>query len=429
MAIQERPAGRIQLLAPLRHREFRLLWTGMSVSLFGDGILLVALAWQTYSLSNAPAAMAAVGIALSVPQLAMLLLGGVVSDRFDRRLVMLLSDLVRAGCLTALALLAVTGSLALWQMYALAACYGAASGFFGPAFDSVVPALVPADDLVQANALDQFIRPAAMQIAGPAIGGVIIAIGGAGLGFAVDAMTFVVSAVCLVRMRPLPASPAGSAASMWQDMRAGFGYVRRNVWLWGTFVAAAFTYLLFLGPTEVLLPYLVKNVLHGSPAALGLILASGGLGAVLAAFVVAQAGLPTSFMTFTYLAWTLATLAVAGYGVATRSWQLALTCALVNGLEAAGTIAWANAKQRLVPNHMLGRVSSIDWFVSIALVPLSYGLVAPVALAFGVQATLVVVGVLGALVTGAFGFVPGIRAAQRAAPAPAEPAPAAAAQT
>jgi hypothetical protein len=114
-------------------------------------------------------------------------------------------------------------------------------------------------------------------------------------------------------------------------------------------------------------------------------------------------------MPFIYTTWTFATLAIVGYGVATASWQLAVACAFVNGLEAAGTIAWATAKQRLVPARLLGRVSSVDWFVSIALVPLSYALAAPVAGAFGVRATLVGAGALGAVVTFAFLYLPGTR--------------------
>ena len=407
--------GRVQLLAPLRHREFRLLWTGMTVSLVGDGALLVALAWQVYTLSGAPAAMSAVGVALSVPHVALLLLGGVVSDRFDRRLILLASDLTRAACLAVLALLTISGNLALWHVFALAAVFGGASAFFGPAFDAIVPDLVGADDLVQANALDQFVRPMAMQIGGPAIGGVLVASTGAGWAFAVDALTFAVSSVCLLRMERLSPPTENGSLSMWKELLVGLGYVRRHVWLWGTFVAAAFTYLLFLGPTTVLVPYIVKDVLHGSAAELGLVLTSGGLGAVFAAVTIGQIGLPKSFITFMYATWTLATLAVAGYGLAHHAWQLAVACALVNGFEAAGTVAWATAKQRLIPNNMLGRVSSVDWFVSIALLPLSYALVAPVAHAVGVQTTLVAAGVLGSLVTVAFLYLPGMRAAQRSA--------------
>jgi MFS family permease len=388
----------------------------MSTSLIGDGILLVALAWQVYALSGAPAAMSVVGFALSLPQVATLLFGGVISDRFDRRKIMLCTDLVRGAVLTVLAVLSLSGAVQVWHIVALVAVYGAASGFFGPAFDSIVPQLVPEEHLVQANALDQFVRPAALQMAGPSIGGILIAIGGSGLAFALDAVTFAVSATCLWLMRPVASSQAAAqeaAGSVWEEFKEGMNYVRGNVWLWGTFLAATFTYLLFIGPTEVLLPFVVKNELHGTAGDLGLVLASGGIGAVAAALVVSQRGVPRQYMPFIYVTWTLATLAVAGYGMATASWHLAVACALVNGLEAAGTIAWATAKQKLVPAELLGRVSSVDWFISIALVPLSYAMAAPVASAIGVQNTLIGAGVLGAIVTFAFLYLPGMRSPRR----------------
>ncbi|AGZ41697.1 MFS transporter [Actinoplanes friuliensis] len=411
-------------LAPLRNREFRLLWTGMTTSLIGNGILLVALAWQVYDLSGLPAAMSAVGVALSLPQVVTLLIGGVVSDRFDPRRVMLFSDLVRAAVMAALAALSITGAIQLWQIITLTAVYGAAAGFFGPAFDALVPQIVAEEDLVAANALDQFIRPAGMQIFGPMLGGAVIAIGGAGWAFAADAATFVISVACLLAMRRI-AAPAvvadqGSAESLWTELREGIRYVRSHVWLWGTFLSATFTYLLFVGPTEVLLPYVVKTELGGSATALGLILTSGGLGAIVAAISVGWAGIPRRFMTFMYGTWAIATLAVAGYGLATATWQLAAACVLVNGLEAAGTVAWATAKQRLVPGRLLGRVSSVDWFVSTALLPLSYALAAPVASWIGVRNTLVGAGVLGAIVTFGFLFLPGMRAPE--APVPADEA-------
>jgi MFS family permease len=403
------------LVLPLRHRDFRLLWIGMATSLIGDGVLLVALAWQVYTLAGAPAAMSAVGFALSLPQVATLLLGGVVSDRFDRRRVMLATDIARSACLVVLAALTITGTVALWHIIVLVACSGAASGFFGPAFDAIVPELVPEEDLVAANALDQFVRPAALQIAGPTIGGLLIATFGTGWAFGLDALTFAVSAACLILMRRRQPDAADDATgaptreSVWSELREGLRYVRGSVWLWGTFLAATFTYLLFIGPTEVLLPFMVKNELGGSASDLGLVLASGGLGAIAAALVVGQVGVPKRYMPFIYVSWTLATLAVSGYGLASASWQLAAACALVNGLEAAGTIAWATAKQRLVPAHLLGRVSSVDWFVSIALVPISYALAAPVASVIGVRQTLIGAGLLGAAVTFAFLYLPGMR--------------------
>jgi MFS family permease len=406
-------------LAPLRHRDFRLLWTGMSTSLIGNGVLLVALAWQVYELSGTPAAMSAVGVALSLPQVVTLLIGGVVSDRFDPRRVMVVSDLVRCAIMATLATLSIAGVVRLWEIMVLTALYGAAAGFFGPAFDALVPRLLAESDLVAANALDQFIRPAGMQIFGPMLGGAVIGLAGVGWAFAADAATFAVSAACLLVMRrsalTTPSGPeAGDGGgSFWAELREGVAYVRRHVWLWGTFLSATFTYVLFVGPTEVLLPYVVKTELGGSAAALGLILTSGGLGAIVAALTVGWAGIPRRSITFMYGTWAVATLAVAGYGLATATWQLAAACVIVNGLEAAGTVAWATTKQRLVPGRLLGRVSSVDWFVSTALLPLSYAAVAPVAALIGTRQTLVAAGVLGAVVTFGFLFLPGMRSPER----------------
>ena len=149
--------------------------------------------------------------------------------------------------------------------------------------------------------------------------------------------------------------------------RKALRFVRGRVWLWGTLLSAAFAYLAFLGPTEVLLPYIVKNDLHASAADLGLIFAAGGVGAVGAALVMGQRGHPSRDVTVMYAAWTLATLAVAGYGLATATWQLMIACLVFNALEVVGTIVWATLKQRHVPASMLGRVSSLDWLISIGL--------------------------------------------------------------
>src|SRR6202008_4552620 len=114
----DRPGGfsRVRMLTPLRHRDFRLLWSGMCVSLMGDGIFLVAMAWQVYALSKAPTALALVGIAMTLPTIAFLLLGGVVSDRLDRRRVMLAADVARGIAVAVMALLSLTGLLELWHV-------------------------------------------------------------------------------------------------------------------------------------------------------------------------------------------------------------------------------------------------------------------------------------------------------------------------
>ena len=402
---------RVRLLAPLAHRDYRLLAGGMSVSLLGDGLFLVALAWQVYALSNAPTALGAVGIAMTVPTIACLLIGGAVSDRFDRRRVMLGADTVRGLLLALLAGLSVAGGLTLAELIGVAVVYGAATAFFDPASDAIVPQLLPDDLLAQANSLDQLIRPVALRLAGPALGGLVVGVLGAGWGFGVDAATFAVSAATLMTMSPVRrATEDGEARSVVREIATGLGYVRSHAWLWATLVSAAVAYLLFMGPTEVLLPFLVKNRLHAGAADLGLIFGAGGLGSLACALVVGQLGVPRRTMTFIYVVWTAATLAVAGYGLAGGLWGLMLASVAFNTLETAGTIAWVTAKQRHVPAALLGRVSSLDWLISIGLLPLSYALTGPVSSAVGLRATLVGAGLLGAAVTFAPILLPGVRA-------------------
>jgi len=149
---------------------------------------------------------------------------------------------------------------------------------------------------------------------------------------------------------------------------------------------------------------------------LGFILAMGGVGAIGAALFMGQRRSPRRFITFMYVAWTLSTLAVAGFGLAHAPWQAMLACFLFNALETAGTIVWATTKQRLVPGRLLGRVSSLDWFISIGLLPLSFALTGPVAALIGARLTLVGAGLLGALVTFSFLFLPGMRSVEETPP-------------
>ena len=164
----------------------------MTVSLIGDGIFLVAIAWETYTLWNAPAALAIVGIGMTVPTIAFLLIGGVVSDRYDRRLVMAWADGSRAVAVGALAALIFTGTLQFWQLVAVVAFYGIGTAFFMPAFEAIVPDLIPKPELPAANALDQFVRPIALRLVGPVAGGALVALS-AGLAFTIDAASFAAS--------------------------------------------------------------------------------------------------------------------------------------------------------------------------------------------------------------------------------------------
>jgi MFS family permease len=407
----DRPGGfsRINLIAPLAHRDFRLLWTGMTISLFGDGIFLIAMAWQAYELWNAPAALSILGIGMTIPTIAFLLPAGVLSDRFERRKLVLWSDVGRAVVVGGLAALALTGTLTFWHLVVLVALCGIGTAFFTPAFEALVPDIVPARDLAAANALDQFVRPIALRLVGPALGGVLVAAAGTGVTFAIDAGTFLVSSLAVAFMRPPTHVRSEHIDSSLGAVREGLRFVRSHVWLWGTLLSAAIAYLAFMGPAEVLLPYVVKNSVGGSARDLGLVFAAGGIGAVGAALYMGQRGHPRRDVTVMYATWTLATLAVAGYGLATSSWQLMVACLMFNALETAGTIVWATIKQRHVPASLLGRVSSLDWLISIGLLPLSFALTAPAAAVVGVRATLVGAAVIGAVFTLGALFLPGMR--------------------
>jgi DHA3 family tetracycline resistance protein-like MFS transporter len=410
----DRPGGfgRGNLVSPLRHRDFRILWTGMTISLIGDGIFLIAIAWESYSLWNTPAALSIVGIGMTIPTIAFLLIGGVVSDRRDRRLVMAWADGLRAVAVAVLAVLVLMGALRFWELVVLVALYGVGTAFFMPAFEAILPELLPKAELPAANALDQFVRPIAMRLIGPVAGGALVALS-TGLAFAIDAASF---AACLVAVLVMPRRARRNVDVQTASVAAlkeGLRFVRQRVWLWGTLLSAAISYLVFLGPAEVLLPYLVKNELHASAGTLGLVLAAGGVGAVGGAAFMGHRGHPRRDVTVMYMTWTIATLAIAGYGIANAAWELMLVCLVFNALEAAGTIVWATIKQHHVPGSMLGRVSSLDWLISIGLLPLSFALTAPVAAVFGARATLVGAAALGAAVTLGGFFLPGMRAIER----------------
>ena len=408
--------SRINLIAPLRHRDFGLLWSGMTISLLGDGIFLVAMAWQAYELWDAPAALSLLGIGMTIPTIAFLLPAGVLSDRLDRRRLVLCSDVARAVVVGALAALVLAGALAFWHLVVLVALYGVGSAFFTPAFEALVPDIVPPSELAAANALDQFVRPMMLRLIGPALGGVLVAALGTGAAFAVDAASFLVAVVAVWFMRPRAHVRSEHIGSSIGAVGEGLRFVRRRVWLWGTLGSAALASLLFMGPAEVLLPYVVKNELGGSARDLGLVFAAGGIGAIFAALVMGQRGQPRRDVTVMYVTWTLATLAVAGYGLATSSWQLAVACLVFNALETVGTIVWATIKQRHVPESLLGRVSSLDWLISIGLLPLSFALTAPAAALFGTRATLVGAALIGGAVTLGALFLPGMRDIERTSP-------------
>lgn len=405
-----------RMFSTLKLRDFRLLWTGLTVSLFGDGLYFVALAWEVYRISNAPSAMSAVGLAWTLPLVLFVLIGGIVSDRFDRRKVMIVSDVMRGSAVLVMSILSFTDTMELWHVFGLVAIYGAGEAFFGPAFGSIVPQVVPKDKLVEANALDSVVHPLCFRLLGPAIGGWLVGIYGGGVAFAFDASTFVASAIAVSFMRRLPSRDEGrriTFKSSMVELKEGFQFVRSQAWLWGTLGSAALALLCFWGPLEVLLPYIIKNDLNGNAAHYGTVLAMGGLGSVITSLWVGSRGYPRRFITFMYWMWGVGIGLIAFYGVTDALWQMYLVSFASGGAVAAGLIVWKTTMHRLVPDALMGRVTSLDWFISIGLVPLSFGITGPVAEAIGVRTTMLVAGVLATVITMAFLFIPGVRDPER----------------
>jgi len=410
---------RVRLLRPLRHRDFGLLWAGMSVSVVGDGFYQMALAWQVYELSDAPTAMSIVGAAVTLPVVLFALISGVLTDRFERRWVLMTAHLLRGVAVGAIGLLSVLGYLELWHVVALSAIYGVGESLFGPAFAAIVPDLVPGDELAQANAVDSVVRPLGLHFLGPALGGLLIAAASAGTALLIDSASFGFAIVTLILMQARPRLPdtpheRAAPASALREIAEGLRYVRQHTWLWGTLVGACVSLLFFMGPYRVLLPYVVKNDLAGSASDLGLVFAAGGVGSVLAGLIIGQRGLPQRSVLVMFVAWIAALLGIAGFGFVTAVWQAAAIVAVVQGLTTVGILIWATLVGTLVPKDLIGRVSSLDWTLSIGLVPVSYVATGPVAELIGVDETLVLAGVLGGAIFSVVLFVPGMRAPERA---------------
>jgi MFS family permease len=411
--------GGAPMLQPLRHRDFALLVGGSVVSLLGDGFFFLALTWLVYSISNVPTALAVTGAAFSLPNVIFVLVGGALSDRMDRRRLMIGADLLRAAAIGGMAALSISGAVEIWQLVVLIAFVGVGNAFFNPASSAIVPDLVPDEQLPAANALAGLYRPLLARLIGPAVGGFVIAAFGPGPALAVDAASFLVSAAAVLAIRTRPARrPVTTAHPVRQtiaEVREGFRYARSVPWIWATLIAAMISLLVFLGPMEVLVPYLVKNRLGLGADAMGAVFAVGGVGSIVTSVLVGNLGMPRRRVTVMYAAFALGIALLAGFGLMTELWHaLALTFVLMGVFE-LGQVIWTTMLQQLVPRDLLGRVSSLDWLISTGLVPISFALTGPVADTIGPETTIIVAGLAGAALFFALLFVPGVRDPERTA--------------
>jgi len=191
---------RLPFARALHSRPFALLWTGQTISALGDGAFVTALSWQALQLTGSAMAMGMVVLAQTLPMILLLLLGGVVADRFPRQQVLLWSDASRAVAVLLIAALGMQHLLQLWQLILLALFFGTVRGFFSPAYQSIIPQLVSKGDLPSANSLTELSYQLYCSL-GPMLGASCVAFAGPAAAFAFDGLTFIISALCLVALR------------------------------------------------------------------------------------------------------------------------------------------------------------------------------------------------------------------------------------
>jgi DHA3 family tetracycline resistance protein-like MFS transporter len=213
-----------------------------------------------------------------------------------------------------------------------------------------------------------------------------------------DAGSFAFSATAFLLMHTRSLPDASERRSIGRDILDGIVYVRSQTWLWTTLGAVAVSMLFFLGPVYVLMPYVVKNSLHGGAEGLGLVFAAGGVGAVTASLLRGHLGLPRRPLTVVYLAWAGTAFSLVGYALVDAMWQAMIVSFFSVGCLTTGGIVWTTVLQRAVPGRMIGRVSSLDWVLSLGLAPLSYALTGPFASLLGAKATLLRAGIVSGVV-------------------------------
>jgi MFS family permease len=379
---------------PFRHREYRLLATSMAASLFASGLWIVATVYQVIALGGGPSELSVVATATAVGLLVSALGGGVAADRLPKRALLLGVEGVRVVSATTAGVLAVTGVLQLWHLAVIAFVLGAAEAFFFPAYSAILPTLLPADELLAANGVEGTLRPVAQHALGPALAGLLVGAFAPSAALLLAAVIYALAAVTLVAMRRVAVPPAAEHSSVLGDLGEGFRYLFRTGWLFATLAFATLYVLVLIGPIEVLLPFAVREQTGGGASSFALVLGAFGVGGAVGSLVVSSWRLPRRYLTVMILLWGAGAAPLALIGIATQLWVMAAATFVVGFTGAAAMVIWGTLLQRRVPPHLLGRVSSLDFFVSLALMPVSMAVAGPVGERLGVPMTFVLAGLV-----------------------------------
>lgn len=391
-------------LRPFRSGQYRLLAGSLTVSLFAAGVWMIAVVWQVIAMGGGPGELSFVSAAMAGGMLVSTLLGGVLADRVPQRRILLAVAAVRTGGVGLVALLAVADWLSLWQLAVVALLIGVGNGFTYPAYSALLPSILRPEELMAANGVEGMLRPTVMQAAGPALASAMIAARSPAAALVVVTVLEAAGVLFLLAMRGVPLrhdrgpAPAHPVRSTLVDLRDGFGYMARTPWLLATLLFASVEILLIMGPIEVLVPFVIKDRAGGGPGDHALVMAAFGVGGAIGSLVMASLRMPRRYLTTMNLFWGLGTLPLVVVGFATDVWPIAVGVLLVGICFSAPMVIWGTLLQRRVPPHMLGRVASLDFFVSLVFMPLSMAVAGPVSAAVGIGTTFALAGLLPAVV-------------------------------
>ncbi|CAG7571494.1 putative MFS family arabinose efflux permease [Barrientosiimonas humi] len=401
----------------LRDKDFRWFFIARTVSRTGSSMAPVALAFAVLEVEQKAVALGLVMAARTTATIVFLLVGGVVSDRFSRRVVLQVSHVLTALTQGAVAWLVITGNATVASIVAIEAINGAVTAFTMPAMQGLVPQLVPNRLLQQANALMSF----AMQgttVIGPALAGLIVAGPGAGWALAVDAMTYAIAVLALARVTIPPVARA--TTSMLHDLREGWSEFTSRQWLWVIVLAFGFLNAIHVGAWVVLGPFIATR----HPDLLGergwgLVLSAEAVGAVLMTVVLMRGQLRHPLRAG-MLGVCLVVPALVMLGVAPSVWLLLpVAFAAGMGMEVFGT-GWNVALMENVPQRALSRVASYDALGSFVAMPVGATVFGWLAAVADPRWLAVISGVAYLLISLAALAVPSVWRLGRRLPEPAE---------
>jgi MFS family permease len=388
---------RWRVVRPLGHRDFRVLFGAVVLSIFAAGMWAVVMVYAVIDAGGGPLGLSLVAGANATGLLLCAIPGGIVADRVSRRTIVRVVELTNFVAITTIVVAGFVGTVTIPHLTIVAFVLGAGAGFFFPAYSAILPRILPQGQLLAANGLEGAIRPALQQAAGPATAGMLLAALIPSHAAIIISVAYGLAFVGLLFLRAEPPAAHDGpehATSVFHDLKEAVVFTVRTPWLFATLLFATGWVLVFVGPEEVLLPFLLRERIGTDPRWFGFLLAVYGFGGVVGSIVVSSMKLPRRYLTVMNVVWGVSTLPFIVVGVTDQYWLMLISMFIIGFGFSYGNVIWGTLLQRRVPRHMLGRVSSLDFFVSLALMPLSMALAGPVAEVVSLQTIFIVAGIL-----------------------------------